>query len=97
MKEWIKKHRVSKVECIVPDLSGAACGKIMPASKYTDGHELRLPRSIFLQSITGDYPELFHELLPTDDDMYLQPDESTLRLLPWAKQKSAHGNGNIYY
>ncbi len=89
MKEWIKKHQVSEVECIVPDLSGAARGKIMPASKYTDGHELRLPRAIFLQSITGDYPELFHELLPTDADMYLQPDESTLRLLPWAKQKCA--------
>ena len=27
MKEWIKKHQVSEVECIVPDLSGAARGK----------------------------------------------------------------------
>jgi len=32
MKEWLKKHQVTEVECIVPDLSGAARGKIMPAS-----------------------------------------------------------------
>jgi glutamine synthetase len=89
MKAWIKKHQVSDVECIVPDLAGAARGKIMPASKYTDGYELRLPRSIFLQSVTGTYPDLFHKLLPTDADMYLQPDESTIRLLPWAEKKSA--------
>ena len=38
MKEWIKKHQVTEVECIVPDLSGAARGKIMPAPKYTGGY-----------------------------------------------------------
>jgi glutamine synthetase len=89
MKEWLKKHQVTEVECIVPDLSGAARGKIMPASKYTDGHELRLPRSIFLQSVTGHYPKLFHKILPTDEDMFLEPDESTIRLLPWVEEKTA--------
>ena len=90
MKEWIKKHQVTEVECIVPDLSGAARGKIMPASKYTDGHELRLPRSIFLQSITGDYPdELVDRITPTDRDMFLKPDESTIRLVPWVEEKTA--------
>ncbi|MFA9419095.1 MAG: glutamine synthetase family protein [Gammaproteobacteria bacterium] len=89
MKEWIKKHQVSEVECIVPDLSGAARGKIMPASKYTDGRELRLPRTIFLQSVTGGYPELAEKISPADTDMYLQPDESTIRLIPWVEQKSA--------
>jgi len=89
MKEWIKQHQVSEVECIVPDLSGAARGKIMPASKYTGDYELRMPCSIFLQSVTGRYPSLIEKILPADTDMYLQPDESTIRLLPWVEENSA--------
>jgi glutamine synthetase len=46
MKEWIKKHQVSEIECIVPDLSGAARGKIMPASKYTGGHATFMAKPI---------------------------------------------------
>ena len=89
MEDWIKEHQVTEVECIIPDMAGAARGKIMPASKFTDSSVLRMPQSIFLQSVTGDYPEIFDEINPTDVDMILQPDASTIRLLPWAKEPSA--------
>ena len=89
MKEWIEKNKVTEVECIVPDLAGAARGKIMPASKFNDDALLRMPQSIFLQSVTGEYPAIFDEINPVDIDMILQPDASTIRLLPWAKEPSA--------
>ena len=89
MKDWIEQHQVTEVECILPDMAGAARGKIMPASKFTDASALRLPQSIFLQSVTGEYPDIFDDINPTDVDMILQPDPNTIRLLPWAKEPSA--------
>jgi glutamine synthetase len=89
MKEWIKQQQISEVECIVPDMAGAVRGKIMPASKFTDSSTLRMPMSIFMQSITGDYPEICDRIDPLEIDMLLQPDPSTIRLLPWASKPSA--------
>jgi glutamine synthetase len=89
MKDWIEQHQITEVECIVPDLAGAARGKIMPASKFTDTTTLRMPQSIFMQSVTGDYPAIWEELNPLDVDMVLQPDPYTIRLLPWAREPSA--------
>jgi len=89
MKDWIKKNRIANVECIVPDLAGAARGKVVPASKLIESAELRLPQSIFLQGVNGHYPEFIKEKLPCDDDMLLLPDATTIRHLPWAKTPTA--------
>ena len=89
MKDWIAKNQITEVECIVPDLAGAVRGKIMPASKFVDSSALRMPLSIFMQSVTGDYPEIFDSINPIDVDMLLKPDPNTLRLLPWAREPSA--------
>ncbi|MGD2171351.1 MAG: glutamine synthetase family protein [Gammaproteobacteria bacterium] len=89
MKDWIEQHQVTEVECIVPDLAGAARGKIMPASKFTGAVELRMPQSIFMQSVTGDYPEIYERINPLDVDMMLKPDPNTIRMLPWAREPSA--------
>lgn len=87
MKDWIKQNAITEVECIVPDLAGAARGKIMPAAKFLQSNESKLPQSIFMQGITGDYPEeLCDEINPTDADMLLRPDPSTIRMVPWAKE-----------
>jgi glutamine synthetase len=89
MKDWIEKHQVTEVECIIPDLAGAARGKIMPAAKFTGDATLRMPQAVFMQSVTGEYPESFDTYNPTDVDMLLHPDPNTIRVLPWAKESSA--------
>ena len=33
MNEWLQRHRITEVEFLVPDLTGIARGKIMPADK----------------------------------------------------------------
>ena len=53
MKDWIKQNAITEVECIVPDLAGAARGKIMPAAKFLQSNESKLPQSIFMQGITA--------------------------------------------
>ena len=89
MKDWIEQHEITEVECIVPDLAGAARGKIMPASKFTGTTALRMPQSIFMQSVNGEYPDIYEEMNPVDVDMVLEPDPYTIRLLPWAREPSA--------
>lgn len=89
MQDWIEKNQVTEIECVVADMAGAARGKLLPASKFNDDSVLRLPESIFMQSISGEYPALLDEINPLDGDMMLKPDPGSLRRLPWAKQNTA--------
>ena len=96
MKDWIKNNGVSEVECIVPDLAGAVLGKTVTPAKFIGGQALRLPQCVLLQSITGGYPELFSEIMPTDLDMMLKPDPGTLRIQPWSTKKTAQVINDCY-
>ena len=91
LEAWLKEHRITEVECIVADINGIARGKILPGYKFVrslrdDG--LRLPESIFIQTVTGDYPE--EEVIdPVIRDVRLRPDPATLRLVPWYEEPTA--------
>ncbi|TVQ55478.1 MAG: glutamine synthetase [Rhodobacteraceae bacterium] len=89
--EWLRSRRVSEVECLVVDMSGVARGKILPTEKYLSAAAeggLRLPESIFLQTVTGDYVD--SEIMDdTEPDLILQPDDNTLRLVPWYDEPTA--------
>ena len=55
--DFFREHAIQEVEAIVPDMAGVARGKLMPAEKFQTEQGMRLPESIFLQTVTGDYPE----------------------------------------
>ncbi|MEM9278890.1 MAG: glutamine synthetase, partial [Pseudomonadota bacterium] len=86
--EWIRANRVDEVECVTPDMAGVARGKVMPASKYIKESEMRLPISLFMATITGEYPDVEAEGYDIDADIYLAPDISTARAIPWANDPS---------
>ncbi len=89
IKEWLEKHAIDEVEGIVPDMAGVARGKFVPAGKFLKEEGMRIPESIFIQTVTGQYieePEMLH---PGDRDMVLLPDESTMRPVPWAVDPTA--------
>jgi len=89
INEWLKKHDITEVECLIPDMTGNARGKFVPADKFFK-EETRLPECILLQSVTGGYPDEFDDILGVkDSDMYLRPDASAMRLVPWAKDPTA--------
>jgi glutamine synthetase len=89
---FMKEHAVDEVECLVPDMSGIARGKIVPARKYlksiADG-SLRIPESIFAQTVTGEFPSTEVVIDPADIDVYLRPDADTVRLVPWYEEPTA--------
>jgi len=89
-REWCRARRIDDIECIIPDQAGVARGKLMPTEKFFGGNPMTLPASMFLQTITGEYPEEvgFIEGL-TDSDLVFQPDYSTLAVVPWASDPTA--------
>ena len=86
IQAWLTEHKIDDVEAFVPDMAGAARGKVIPAAKFGNG-ELKLPEGIFAQTISGNYVD--NEDNVEDRDMLLRPDPSTLRPVPWATDPAA--------
>lgn len=90
IKAWLKEHQISEVECLVPDMTGNARGKFIPAHQFLSRGEPRLPEGILIQTVTGEYCDDHWDFVePTDTDMILKPDASTLRVVPWAREPTA--------
>jgi len=96
---WLREHRVTEVECIVADINGIARGKIIPGDKFLRSLEedsLRLPESIFIQTVTGDYPD--EDVIdPIDRDVRLRPDFASIRLVPWYDEPTAQVIADCVY
>ena len=90
ISEWLKEHKISEVEALVPDLTGNARGKFIPAAQFLQQGYPRLPESILIQTVTGEYSDDHWSFVePTDADMILKPDASTMRVVPWARERTA--------
>jgi len=86
---WCKERNITEVEALMPDISGVARGKIMPAGKYCKEGGMRLPEALILQTITGDYPSDWSAVHPSDRDMWARGDPNTMRMVPWAAEPTA--------
>jgi glutamine synthetase len=95
LADWLTEHKIDEVECLVPDINGIARGKILPAAKFiksVQDESLRLPESIFIQTVTGEYSEnADYEDIASDEDpdIYLRPDPETVRIVPWYQEPTA--------
>jgi glutamine synthetase len=89
--EWVDERGVEEVECLVPDQAGVARGKIMPAQKFFNSPTMNMPSSIFHQTIAGGYADEDEPGGgdPADSDLVLEPDFSTLCVVPWASDPTA--------
>ncbi|WP_444931284.1 glutamine synthetase family protein [Microbulbifer sp. SSSA002] len=94
---WLENHNITEIECLVPDMSGNARGKFTPTKKFLT-QDSRLPESILVQTVTGDYVDEHNELVdPADTDMRLIPDPSSMRLNPWANDPTAQIIHDCHY
>ena len=74
-------------------MAGIARGKIMPAEKFAEDEGMRLPESIFLQTVTGDYPpDTDDAMSPAEIDIVLKADPKTVRVR--ALGRRAHRAGD---
>ncbi|WP_257283818.1 glutamine synthetase family protein [Endozoicomonas sp. SESOKO1] len=92
LASWLKEQRITEVEAVISDFTGIARGKIMPSSKFIAEKGIRLPESVLIQGVTGDYvdDEIYYELMNAAEiDMILKPDESAVHMVPWALEPTA--------
>jgi glutamine synthetase len=93
MDRWLTENNITEIECLVPDLTGVARGKILPREKFSTDRAMRLPEAVLGVSVTGESPEGhagYDRVMGfTDKDMVLIPDPTTLRLVPWATDPTA--------
>ena len=97
-ENWLNEKSITEVECLVADLGGTARGKILPSKKFVEGlqdNSHRMPQSIFIQTISGQYANdveggLAHDIYnPNDTDVNIKPDFKTMRLVPWYDDPTA--------
>ncbi len=97
IQQFFKDHGISDVEAIIPDMAGVARGKIMPAEKFAEDEGMRLPEGIFLQTVTGEYPEDDSAISPSEIDIVLKADPRTVRVVPWAAEPTAQVIHDCFY
>lgn len=101
MDQWLNEKRVSEIECLVPDLTGVARGKILPRTKFTQERGMRIPEAVLGMTVTGNYPtddEPYDRAISaTDRDMILKADPETITLVPWAIDPTAQVINDCYF
>lgn len=97
IRQWLEENNISEVECLVPDMTGNARGKFIPAHQFLSRSDLKLPESIMVQTVTGEYTDDHWDFVePTDTDMLLVADPKTLRKVPWAREPTAQIIADCY-
>lgn len=92
LRSWLQEHNITEIECLISDMTGIARGKISPTKKFLNEMGMRLPESVLLQTVTGDYVEddIYYDLLdPADIDMFCRPDPNAMFVVPWAIEPTA--------
>jgi len=102
LEEWLTERKIDEVECLVPDISGIARGKILPAHKFLKSaseYSLRIPESVFIQTVTGEFSEDEEDWVVSDvdPDVYLAPDPNTLAVVPWYEEPTAQVIADAFY
>jgi len=101
MDQWLNEKRVTEIECLVPDLTGVARGKIMPRTKFTEDRGMRLPEAILGMTVTGNYPTnnaaYERAISAIDRDMILRADPNTITMVPWAADPTAQVIHDCYF
>jgi glutamine synthetase len=86
---FLNQHRIHEVECVIPDMTGIARGKILPRDLFLAAGQMRLPKSVLLNTVNGQQPDNGPYVGETDPDMVCMPDLATVRLVPWAAEAVA--------
>jgi glutamine synthetase len=89
IQAFLSEHRIHEVECVIPDMTGIARGKILPKDLFLNSGHMRLPKSVLLNTVNGQQPDNAAFVGDTDPDMVCVPDLATARVVPWAAEQVA--------
>lgn len=97
---WMTERNIDEVECLVPDMSGIARGKILPSNKFIKGlgdRSLRIPECVFIQTVTGMFVYETDVVADNNRDIAMVPDENTIRFVPWYPEPVAQVVCDCYH
>lgn len=86
------QQQIEEVECVAPDLVGAARGKVLPLPKFALEGGARLLEAALAMGVHGEFPEggPYDEVInPIDRDLQLRPDPKAVFPVPWAHRPTA--------
>lgn len=94
---FLQENAITEVESTLPDMTGNARGKFYPTQKFLSEQGGRIPESLLVQTVTGDWADNHYDLVDASDrDMILTPDATTLRIVPWAGEPTASVINDCY-
>ncbi|WP_027857171.1 glutamine synthetase family protein [Marinobacterium jannaschii] len=97
VRRFLKENAITEVESTLPDMTGNARGKFYPTQKFLDEKGGRIPETLLVQTVTGDWADNHYDIVDASDrDMVLKPDPDTLRLVPWAGEPTAQVINDCY-
>ena len=102
MDQWLNEKRVTEIECLVPDLTGVARGKILPRAKFTQDRGMRMPEAVLGMTVTGNVARSTttpydRAISTTDRDMILKADPTTITMVPWAVDPDRAGHPRLLF
>ena len=92
LKHWLESNKISEVECIFPDMAGSSKGKILPVERFVKSfgeQSLKLADSVFGQTVSGKWVYESEVIDYVEEDLFMIPDLSTIRKIPWNKEPTA--------
>ncbi|NLQ17126.1 glutamine synthetase [Marinomonas sp. M1K-6] len=94
---FLKDNGITEVESTLADMTGNARGKFYPTFKFLAEKTGRIPETVLVQSVTGDWADNHYDIIDASDrDMVLKPDPNTLRMVPWADEPTAQVINDCY-
>ena len=67
LETFLREHGITEVESTLPDMTGNARGKFYPTYKFLAEKSGRIPETILVQSVTGDWADNHYDLVDASD------------------------------
>ncbi|WP_287878383.1 glutamine synthetase family protein [Aquitalea sp.] len=84
LQQFIREHNIHEVECVIPDMTGVARGKIVPKDLFLAEESMKMSKAVLTITVNGEFAEFERFVGANDPDMVCVPDASSIRLVPWA-------------
>jgi glutamine synthetase len=84
LQHFIHTRQISEIECVVPDMTGMARGKILPKNLFLAEDNMKMSKAVLMITVNGEFADYERFVGPHDPDMVCVPDAATIRLAPWA-------------
>ncbi|WP_374537521.1 glutamine synthetase family protein [Chitinimonas taiwanensis] len=87
--QFLKEHQIHEVECVIPDMTGVARGKIVPRNLFLAEDTMKMSKAALMLTVNGEFADYERFAGANDPDMVCVPDANTIRMVPWAIEQVA--------